>query len=164
LAAYNAAEWHELFVATAGASAALAGLVFVAVSINIERILKFEELPARAQMTVLLLLAVLLVSIIGLIPGQSRAALGGELLGEGLVLGTLIAVLAKRSFSKRPEPRSVSIIRYLVIAAGTVPFIIGGASVLAETGGGLYWTVGGIVFAIVGGVMNAWVLLVEILR
>jgi glucose dehydrogenase len=47
---------------------------------------------------------------------------------------------------------------------GTVPLIIGGASVLAESGGGLYWVVAGIVFAVAGGVANAWVLLVEILR
>ena len=100
MAAYNASEWHDLFVATAGASAALAGLVFVAVSINIERILKSEDLPSRAQMTVALLLSVLLVSIIGLIPGQSRTALGAELLGVGLLFGTLIAVLSKRGLSK----------------------------------------------------------------
>jgi modulator of FtsH protease len=164
LAAYNASEWHELFVATAGASAALAGLVFVAVSINIERILKFDELPARAEMTLLLLLSVVLVSIIGLIPGQSRTALGAELLGEGLAFGVAIAVLGKRGLPKRPEPRSLSVIRFVVIAAGTLPFVIGAVSLLAGSGGGLYWTVGGIVFAIVGGVANAWVLLVEILR
>ena len=40
--AYEVSNWSNLFVAAAGASAALAGLVFVAVSINIERILKFE--------------------------------------------------------------------------------------------------------------------------
>ena len=164
MAAYNASEWNDLFIATAGASAALAGLVFVAVSINIERILKYEELPARALMTVLLLITVLLVSIIGLIPGQSRTALGAELLGEGLVFGAAIAVLSKQSLSKRRVSRSVAISRHLLIAAGTVPLIIGAVSLLAETGGGLYWVVSGMVFAIVGGVMNAWVLLVEILR
>jgi hypothetical protein len=41
---------------------------------------------------------------------------------------------------------------------------LGGASLIAETGGGLYWTSAGVIFAIVGGVANAWVLLVEILR
>lgn len=45
-----------------------------------------------------------------------------------------------------------------------MPLIVGGASVLASTGGGLYWVVAGIVFGIVGAVSNAWVLLVEILR
>jgi hypothetical protein len=51
------------------------------VSINVERILKFPGLPERALETVLLLLAVVLVSLIGLIPGQSNTALGIELLG-----------------------------------------------------------------------------------
>jgi hypothetical protein len=46
--AYDPSEWTDLFVATAGASAALAGLVFVAVSINLERILSFRGLPERA--------------------------------------------------------------------------------------------------------------------
>jgi hypothetical protein len=35
--------------------------------------------------------------------------------------------------------------------------IIGGASILAQSGGGLYWTVAGIIFAIAGAVGNAWV-------
>ena len=165
MAAYNTSEWSDLFVASAGASAALAGLVFVAVSINIERILKFEELPARAQMTVLLLLSVLLVSIIGLIPGQSSTALGAELLGVGLAFGAAIAVLSKRGISRTAVvPGSVLLSRQLLTAAGTLPFVIGAVSVLAEAGGGLYWTVGGMVFAIMAGVANAWALLVEILR
>lgn len=165
MAAYNASEWSDLFVASAGASAALAGLVFVAVSINIERILKFEELPARSQMTLLLLLSVLLVSIIGLIPGQSSTALGAELLGEGLVFGAAIAVLSKRGISRKAVLAGwVLLTRQLLTAAGTVPLVIGAVSILAEAGGGLYWTVGGMVFAIVAGVGNAWALLVEILR
>ena len=48
--------------------------------------------------------------------------------------------------------------------AGIVPFLIAGLSLLAESGGGLYWLAAGIVFAICGAVANAWVLMVEILR
>ena len=164
MAAFDISPWKDLFVATAGASAALAGLVFVAVSINIDRILKFKGLPERALQTVLLLLSVVLVSIIGLIPGQSRIALGAELLGEALLFGAIIATLLKRSLPPRSSPQSWRISRQVVTAAGTVPLIIGGASILAQSGGGLYWTVGGIVFAITGAVGNAWVLMVEILR
>ena len=73
--AYEASEWGELFVAVAGASAALAGLLFVAVSINVERIVRYRGLPERALEALVLLLGVLVISIIGLIPvrGTSRS-------------------------------------------------------------------------------------------
>jgi hypothetical protein len=44
----SAADWEGLFLAGAGASAALAGLLFVAISINLDRILKGRGLPGRA--------------------------------------------------------------------------------------------------------------------
>lgn len=164
MTAYDASEWTELFVATAGASAALAGLVFVAVSINVDRILKLAGTPDRALETVLLLLSVVLVSIVCLIPGQSSGALGTELLGLGLAFGTGIAVLAMRSLHPSARPTSGIVLRVFMVFAGTVPVVIGGVSLLAEAGGGLYWIAAGIVFAIAGAVGNAWVLLVEILR
>ena len=51
-----------------------------------------------------------------------------------------------------------------LIVPGTVPFVLGGASILGQTGGGLYWIIGGIIGALIGACINAWVLLVEILR
>ena len=83
--AYSAAEWESLFVAEAGASAALAGLLFVALSINLERILKGIGLPGRAGEAIVLLLTVLVVSTFGLVPGQSPRVLGAEVLGFGLL-------------------------------------------------------------------------------
>ncbi len=162
--AYDATEWSELFVAAAGASAALAGLVFVAVSINVERILKLEGLPERALVTLLLLLSALLVSIICLIPGQSSTALGIELLVVGLTFAAVIALLSRHNLPSRAEPFHWLLGRLFVLVLGTLPFVIGAISLIAGSGGGLYWTVAGIVFAISGAVSNAWVLLVEILR
>ena len=165
MTAYSPAEWTDLFVALAGASAALAGLLFVAVSINIERILKEAGLPDRALETVLLLLGVLLVSIVGLIPGQSSGALGTELLFVSLTIAVVIVRLPTVGSTSGFTPsRSWVWTRWGLRLFGTVPFVIGGASVLLEAGGGLYWVVAGIVFAIVGAIANAWVLLVEILR
>lgn len=44
--AYSAAPWQTFAAAEVGAAAALTGLLFVAVSINLERILAFPKLPA----------------------------------------------------------------------------------------------------------------------
>jgi hypothetical protein len=57
--------WGELFLAGAGASAALAGLLFVAMSINLERILQGAGLPGRAGEAIVLLVAVLVFSMLG---------------------------------------------------------------------------------------------------
>jgi hypothetical protein len=139
--------------------------VFVAVSINIDRILKLEGVPERALGTVLLLLSVVLVSIIGLLPGQDTTALGAELLVLGVTLGAVIAALVTRSMAGvSPRPRAWYVTRLLLPAAGILPVVVGGASLLAESGGGLYWIAVAMVFAIGGAVANAWVLLVEILR
>jgi hypothetical protein len=162
--AYDPSEWTDLFVATAGASAALAGLVFVAVSINIQRILEYPGLPERALETILLLMAVLLLSIVALVPGQSHVALGIELLVVGLVIGGSIFRLPTARNDLGEEPRIWLWSRWIVRLTATVPLVVAGATVLAESGGGLYWLVAGIVFAIAGAIANAWVLLVEILR
>lgn len=162
--AYDPAEWKDLFVAVAGASAALTGLLFVAVSINLERILEFEGLPERALETLLFLVTVLLVSIVGLIPGQSHVALGPELLFVSLVTAVVILRLPTIRSGEADVERSWVITRWAVRLAATVPFVVGAVSVYVESGGGLYWVVAGIVFAIIGAVASAWVLLVEILR
>jgi hypothetical protein len=162
--AYDASEWTEFFVAAAGASAALAGLVFVAVSINVERILQFKGLPERALATVLMLLSVVLVSLLGLLPGQSGTALGLELLGVSLVLGGLIFWLTSPGRAEHDRSFAHMASHWMLVALGTVPLLIGAVSLLAESGGGLYWIAAGIALATSGAVANAWVLLIEILR
>ena len=163
MTAYDVSEWTDFFLAGAGASAALAGLVFVAVSINVDRILRVDGLPERALATVLLL-SVVLVSLIALIPGQSRDALAGELLGVGLLFSLVILWNTGRSMASRDQQWMHVLGHWLLVGLGTLPVVIGAVSLFAEAGGGLYWVAAGIVLATTGAVANAWVLLVEILR
>jgi modulator of FtsH protease len=164
MTAYDPSQWTDLFVATTGGAAALAGLVFVAVSINVERILHLEGIPERALETVLTLLAVVIVSIACLIPGQSTAALGLELLAIALAYTFAVTALARRSLPTDEAPFRWRVGRIVVSTLGAAPLLIGAVSLIAETGGGLYWVVASIAAAICGAVANAWVLLVEILR
>ena len=76
MTAYDPEQWHDLFVAMAGAAAALAGLLFVAVSINLADILKSALLTRRALEALIIMLGVVLVSIFVLVPGQGTQLLG----------------------------------------------------------------------------------------
>lgn len=164
--AYAPEEWTDLFVAVAGASAALAGLLFVAVSINVERIINYKGLPERALEALTMLLVPLVVSIAGLMPGQSHVALGIELLAitAALVL-MLVRLPVARSLPEGIEtPPQYVLGRQVVRLTGTVLLGIGALAELFAVAGGLYWVAAAIVALTLGAVVNAWVLLIEILR
>ena len=157
-----ASEWKDLFVASAGASAALAGLVFVAVSINLDRILALEGVTNLALSTLALLIGVLITSMFGLIPGQETGTLGVELLVWAVLLTAFVAFQGIRSASVSDHAGYAS--RLIVPAFGTVPVLIGAVLLTGGEASGLDWVFAGMVGAIIAAVMNAWILLVEILR
>ena len=158
------AEWTDVYVASAGAAAALAGLVFVAVSINVEQILSFPGVPERGLVTVMVLLGVVVASLFGLHPDQSVEALGAELLAVGVVLTAAALVLPIRS---RPRDGTEShLVSALALGlVGSVPYVVAGVLLLSgQAASGREWLFAAIVSAIVAGVLNAWVLLIEIRR
>jgi hypothetical protein len=73
-----AEAWKDFFITAAGTSAALVGLVIVAISVNVERILKEPHLPSRGGATVAALVLILVSSMAELIP-QSSAAIAIEI-------------------------------------------------------------------------------------
>lgn len=159
-------SWREFFGAAAGASAALAGLIFVALSVNVGHILKRKHLPPRAAAAVGFLILVLTVSLSALAPLPQRW-FGGEVLVLTLpALGLLIWSGIEETQASRAEGRSFAeglmgasgrLVQLAIIAIGGGLFLLGQSS-------GAMWLAGGAILIIVLAVAEAWVLLVEILR
>jgi len=168
--AYQPGEWESFALAHVGASAALLGLVFVGVSINLRDIIGSGALVHRAGEAVILLGWVLATATVVLIPGQHRGVLGAELIVLGLALFVIVRFLQRDAVVQqvdpgRPGPPRGSIGLRRVLGLGTaVVIVIAGVSLAAELGGGLYWLPVAVLAAYVGALTNAWILLIEILR
>ena len=146
-----------------GASAALTGLLFVAISINLEQILKFPNLPGRAAGSLGVLVSVLVVSCCGLVPRQSHVALGLEIaVAGGVVMFQAVWVTVRNPTVGDTYAWRVERMATLLLPGAL--FVAGGLSLIADGGGGLYWIFAGTALAFVVSAINAWVLLVEVLR
>ena len=171
--AYHPAAWTNFFIAQASAAAALAGLVFVAVSINLKLILQYPHLPGRVGQALISLLQLLVVALALLIPNGTTHALGVELLVIGILTWTLLVTIQWKSLRRLDEldvaetGQRVRVMKAEVVVAGqlvSLPTVIAGASLLAGAGGGLYWLAAGTLLALASGISDTWVLLIEIQR
>jgi len=159
-------EWADFFIAAAGAAAALAGLVIVALSVNINQILKYSHLPARAGATISTLILVLVCSMAVLIH-QNTAALGVEVLVFGTCGWVLQVWSARKGAAASAEfgrPRHESVLDVSMGQIQALPFMVAGIALLTGHEGGFYWMAAGVIAVFILSVLNAWVLLVEILR
>lgn len=153
-------------MAQVGASAALAGLIFVGLSINMTRILSLPRIPERGLQTITILLTVLLVSSLMLVPGQSTTEMGLEILVIGGASWLFNTWIETGNLTKNPnkEYRRYWIQNTLLGQAALLPYIVGGVFVLAIGLNGLYWLVPAVAISFLKAIIDAWVLLIEINR
>jgi hypothetical protein len=162
---YDGHVWGGFFAASASVAATLTGLLFVALSINLQRILAHPSLPQRAAETLATFAMVLLTALIGLIPEQSGHALGLEILGPSLIVWIASTVLQRRVL--RPDTVSRSgwkVFRIVALQLAALPFVVGSLGLIFHAAGGLGWIAAGTLLALTLGILNAWVLMVEIVR
>jgi len=158
-------QWQNFLLAEAGASAALTGLLFVGVSINLKRILSFARLPYRALEALMLLLTVLIVSLLLLMPNQSSPLAGVEVLVIGSGIWAGVAVLDVMIWrSTKPHYRLQYVALIIFNQLSTLPYIVVGVAILSLGWGGLYWLVPSTILSVIKALLDAWVLLVEINR
>lgn len=163
--AYDPADWAGYFTAITGAAAALAGLLFVSVSINLKNILSTGKgLAGRAGGALSMLVFVVLISALALVP-QALWLLGAEILVLAVPLSVFMVSGPLRYRQQNPgDPLLWLVSRLITAGCALLPALAGGISLAARGGGGLYWLVPATLLGIAGGVFSAWVLLVEIMR
>jgi modulator of FtsH protease len=162
---YSLADWGLAFTATASAAAALTGLLFVALSINLRQIVANPGLVARAIEVLIVLSAALILSTLLLMPGQPKSAVAIEIIAIAVAVSAVTARIQLRT-DRRALGISTLAFSSRIVGAHTGPFflVIGAVSLLAQTGGGLYWVVPALLAMIVVSIIGAWVMLIEILR
>jgi modulator of FtsH protease len=159
------ADWGNFLAAQAEAAATLTGLVFVAISINAEKVLTLPGLPGRAAEAVLQFLQAFFVASIMLAPAVHPYAQAGALLLVGLVsYGAQMLGLFRYLKVRTGHPWSWFVWRCLFTQLGTLPFLVAAALLLAGNVNAPAWLVPGFLFSFAGGLVSSWVLLIEIRR
>jgi hypothetical protein len=159
---YNAGEWHDFFLMTGGGAAALAGLVFVAMSINLDVVAQDTTHRLRAINMLTGFTAAFMICALVLMGGQSHQAVGAE----WLVVASVAAVIyvhnylrAARSGGRkaalRPDRLVGGVTCYLAEMVGAVVVILGYVA-------GLYVAAVGLIVSLALMISGAWLLLVAV--
>lgn len=158
-------QWSDYFVTTAGGAAALAGLIFVSVSLNLKKILSLKHLPGRALGSLILLTNILLIGSFCLVPGQSVFWLGCEISSLALVVwvaNTRMDIKMYRGVERHYQPHYLQNLFFSQVAI--LPFAAAGIFLLNNSQTGFYFLIPGITFSFIKALVDSWVLLVEINR
>lgn len=162
MSAYDPGAWHDFFLTAGTAAAALTGLLFVALSIHLDRILGHSEHRFRARGNFFGLTVVMVMALVVLMPSLDR-----RWLGVGLIVPNVAAASVNAWHIRRVLPTFFrgSIVFPLRVALSYVLILMGvfgGVSVMLGAGGGLVWpateSIGMLLIALLG----AWSLLVGV--
>ena len=156
-----AQDWGNFAVITGSAAGALTGLLFVAVSLNRERIAGHPALRGEAGQTLVLFMIPLLLSVLLALPGTSATALGAWLIVLAALAGMTLVLIGrgKKQAGDGSEDRLALLLDKvspnLIVVILT---LVAGCLQLAGDDG-LYWAAAASAASLVGGVVNAWLFL-----
>ena len=97
-----------------------------------------------------------------LVAPQPSVALGWELVAMAVVSGVTLLVLDRRAGHSTDEGVARYIERFSPNTITAVIVAVAGITLLAKTGGGLYWLIPAALASLLGGVVNAWLFLVTV--
>ena len=152
------AHWQDFAEMIGGASAALTGLLFVAVSLNASRIAGHHGLRASAVQTLVLFVAPLVMAAALLAPDQADWALGAELIAIGLITSWILLGIRRVKLSLTDDDRNLIAIfnRRGPNVMVMLLFVASGIILACGQPDGLYLLLPATLVALVSGVLNAW--------
>jgi hypothetical protein len=156
--------WAEFNVAMVGATAALAGLVIVASSVNIGEIIKARSLTARLGAGIATLVLAIVASGLGLMPTITPFWLGILLLVSAAAAAAFQVQATRAIFADRDPAARAKLVKAIFGFLPIGAYTVGGVAILLGHPAGLSFAAAGCILAIVAGIVVSWVVLVEVLR
>ena len=156
---------HDFFITLGGGAAALLGLLFVSVSINVRRVIEHEDTKQLARQTFLSFVAALLYALYALLP-QPVPQLGLPVTVTGAIFAMLVAPRFLGSFVRETGhiPRHLQLLRFGIGLGLQLGAVAAGVELLRGNAGALSWLIA-IEFALLAGAArNSWDLLLELGR
>ena len=152
------ADWQGFAEMTGGASGALTGLLFVAVSLNASRIAGHQGLRASAAQTLVLFIAPLVMAAVLLAPGQSDQVLGAELIAVGLITSWILLGIRRVKHGLTDDDKQLIAIfnKRAPNVMVMLLFVASGIALASGAAAGLYLLLPASLVAQVSGVLNAW--------
>ncbi|MFI8593385.1 hypothetical protein ACIGCK_03005 [Microbacterium sp. NPDC078428] len=156
--------WNEFNLGILGATAALAGLVIVAASVNIAEIVKSRSLTARLGAGIATLVLAITASALAMFPEITLVAYGVAVLASALI-AMMFNAHAARAILQNTDPQNGykgprAAINFLPAAI----YAVGSAMLIAGEPAGLVVVAVGAIVAIPVALMISWIVLVEVLR
>ena len=149
----------DAFAAQVGASAALLGLLFVGMSLNLDKILA-RPLPPRRGLLALLLLAVLVMGSVTLVPGLPETALAAA----GLSLAALGLSVSLGAWRSPATSRFNIAFGFAMSQLAALPYVAAAVVLPAGGAGAPGWIAAAMILSAPKAVADAWAPLVEINR
>jgi multisubunit Na+/H+ antiporter MnhF subunit len=158
-------EWQSHLTMQATTAATLLGLVFVAASINLARIVSTPALPGRVLESVVQFVQVLFISMLMTIPQQSSTTLAIEVLTVSFLSWAFqMIAFARYHRARLGNPGWWLVARMALAHLAVVPFFVFGGCLLFHIVNALYWALPGFFFSLLAGLINSWVLLIRVGR
>ena len=149
----------------ASVAASLIGLVFVAISINLRNVIAEPKLVSRSAKALITLVGALVVALLCLVPGETQRTLGMVILVSSLVWWiTIVRALNRANRNNTYITRKHRVLQAVLLHGSATPIVIAGVLLLLGRKGGPYWLMAGTIGCLLTAMVDAWVLMIEILR